>query len=281
MLETVDGVILAVRNAEQAIARFEELFDARYDHDGDAGPPLGARMVGVTVGTDSIHLAQPTGDGLVRDHIEKWGEGIIGVVFTARDVGAVAERLRANGVEPLTDGTVAFIPAVQAFGLHTLVLPPQQRERVGLISFIYEVTHLVNDWKAVTDWWAMSFGLDGMKFSPISSKQYGYDGMLTLFDPPNKLDRIEAVTPYGDGAMNRFFQKRGEGPYMFYMETDDPAGLRKRLDEAGARYAAGADVDTSSIFIHPSATHGVLIGVSPKNQAWVWSGRPELAKQRT
>jgi hypothetical protein len=119
-----------------------------------------------------------------------------------------------------------------------------------------------------------------MKFSPISSKHYGYDGMLTLFDPPAKLDRIEAVTPYGDGAMNRFFTKRGEGPYMFYVECDDTMALRKRLDSAGARYAAGAE-ETSSVFIHPSATHGVLIGVSPKNQAWTWSGRPELAKQES
>jgi hypothetical protein len=117
-----------------------------------------------------------------------------------------------------------------------------------------------------------------MKFSPISSKHYGYDGMLTLFDPPAKLDRIEAVTPYGDGAMNRFFTKRGEGPYMFYIECGDTGALKTRLDNAGARYAGG-DEPTSSIFIHPSATHGVLIGVSPKNQAWVWSGRPELAKQ--
>lgn len=277
MLETVDGVILAVRNAEQAIARFEELFDARYDHDGDS-KELGARVVAIRVGTDAIRLAQPTADGPIRDHVDKWGEGIVGVYFSARDVGAVVENLKANGVEPMTDGTAAYIPAAQAFGLHTVVVPFEERERVGLLSFVYEVTHLVNDWKAVTDWWATSFALDGMKFSPISSKNYGYDGMLTLFDPPAKLDRIEAVTPYGDGAMNRFFQKRGEGPYMFYVECDDPAALRQRLDAAGARYAAGDDVDTSSIFVHPTATHGVLIGVSPKNQAWVWSGRPELAR---
>ena len=276
MLETVDGVILAVRNAEQAIARFEELFDAAYDHDGDSAE-LGARVVAIRAGTDAIRLAQPTADGPVRDHVEKWGEGIIGVVFSSRDVDAVAANLKANGVEPLTDGTAAYVPASQMHGLHTIVVPYEKRERVGLISFVYEVTHLVADWKAVCDFIAKAFGLDGMKFSPISSKQYGYDGMLTLFDPPNKLDRIEAVTPYGDGAMNRFFTKRGEGPYMFYVECDDTPALKERLDGAGARYAGGNE-PTSSIFIHPTATHGVLIGVSPKNQAWVWSGRPELAR---
>jgi len=280
MLETVDGVILAVRNAEQAIARFEELFDARYDHDGDS-QELGARVVGIRVGTDMIRLAQATSDGPIRDHVEKWGEGIVGVYFSSKDVDGVVATMRANGLEPATDGTAAYVPASQMHGLHVVVVPHEERERVGLLSFVYEVTHLVDDWKAVSEFMTKAFGLDGMKFSPISSKNYGYDGVLTLFDPPEKLDRIEAVTPYGDGAMNRFFTKRGEGPYMFYVETDDPAALRKRLDEAGARYAAGEDVDTSSIFVHPSATHGVLIGVSPKDQAWVWSGRPELAKQQS
>ena len=279
MLETVDGVILAVRNAEQAIARFEELFDARYDHDGDS-KQLGARIAAIRVGTDAIRLAQPTADGPIRDHVERWGEGIVGVVFSSRDVDAVASSLRANGVEPSTDDTAAYIPASQMHGLHTIVVPFEEREPVGLVSFVYEVTHLVEDWKAVSDFIATAFGLDGMKFSPISSKQYGYDGMLTLFDPPAKLDRIEAVTPYGDGAMYRFFQKRGEGPYMFYVEVEDTAPLKERLDAAGARYAGGQE-PTSSVFIHPTATHGVLIGVSPKNQAWVWSGRPELAKQQT
>jgi len=279
MLETVDGVILAVRNAEQAIARFEELFDARYDHDGQS-PEWGARVAGIRVGTDMIRLVQPTGPGPIQDHIDKWGEGIIGVYFSSKDVAGVVASMRANGLEPLTDDTVAYLPASQMHGLHVIVAPYEERERVGLLSFVYEVTHLVDDWKGVSELMTKAFGLDGMKFSPISSKNYGYDGTLTLFDPPNKLDRIEAVTPYGDGAMNRFFQKRGEGPYMFYVECDDTAGLRKRLDNAGARYAAGDDVDTSSVFIHPSATHGVLIGVSPKDQAWVWSGRPELAKQQ-
>jgi hypothetical protein len=280
MLETVDGVILAVRNAEQAIARFEELFDARYDHDGES-KEAGARFVGIRVGGDMIRLAQPTADGPIRDHIDKWGEGIVGVYFSSKDVDGVIDSMRASGLEPMTDGTAAYLPPSQMHGLHVVIVPHEERERVGLLSFVYEVTHLVKDWKSVSELMTKAFGLDGMKFSPISSKQYGYDGTLTLFDPPAKLDRIEAVTPYGDGAMNRFFQKRGEGPYMFYVECDDPAALRKRLDEAGARYAAGEDVATSSIFIHPSATHGVLIGVSPRNQAWAWSGRPELAKAET
>lgn len=275
MLETVDGVLLAVRDAEAATERFQALFDARFD-DVRESSTLGARVVSLRCGTDALRLAQPTLPGPVADHVERWGEGIIGVVFAARDVDALFGHLASNGLTAIPENGSVHIDGSLTHGLHTIVVPYVERDRVGALSFVYEVTHLVHDWKSVGDFWTKAFGLDGARFSPISSKQYGYEGMLTLFDPPAKLDRVEVVTPYGEGAMNRFFTKRGEGPYMFFAETDDSSALKLRLDDAGARYASGPDAN-SSLFVHPSATHGVLIGVSPTNQAWVWSGRPELA----
>lgn len=275
MLGGVDGVLLAVKDAEIAAKRFEQLFDARFD-DVRESKSLGAKVASLRAGTDAIRLAEPTGDGAVADHIAKWGEGIMGVVFSAPDLGRLADNLATNGVTPEREKGSFHIDASQTHGLHTILVRHEEREPVGALSFLYEVTHLVNDWQEVSEFWTKSFGLDGAKFSPIKSKQYGYEGMLTLFDPPDKLDRVEVVTPHGDGAMNRFFTKRGEGPYMFFAETHDMEALRKRLDDAGARYAGGAEPN-QSIFLHPSSTHGVLIGVSPTNQAWVWSGRPELA----
>ena len=120
------------------------------------------------------------------------------------------------------------------------------------------------DWKAVSDFWTDIFGLDGARFSPIESKQYGYEGMLTLFDPPDKLDRIEVVYPHDtEKAMGKFFVKRGEGPYMFFAEMRRHASAAR----ASAAAAHGSRRTTSrtqpnSLFVHPSSTHGVLIGVS-------------------
>ena len=274
MLETVDGVILAVRDAEAATKRFGELFGAQLGQVNETD--LGAKIASLQAGRDFIHLAEPTGPGPIADHIDRWGEGIVGVVFSAHDVDAVAKNLERVGIGVHRSDGAIRLDSGETHGLLTVVMPYVEQEPVGVLSFLYEVTHLVEDWKAVSAFWTKAFGLDGAKFSPISSKQYGYDGMLTLFDPPDKLDRVEVVTPYGDGAMNRFFTKRGEGPYMFFAETHDRDALLKRLDAAGARYATGKDPN-SSVFVHPSATHGVLIGVSPTDQAWVWSGRPELA----
>jgi catechol 2,3-dioxygenase-like lactoylglutathione lyase family enzyme len=274
MLERLDGVILAVRDADAAAKTFDTIFGTEVagtkTHTG-----LGADLTLLACGTDAIRLAVPNGPGPIADHLDRWDEGIVGVVFAADDVAGVLERAASKGVGN-SDG---LLDPAKTHGLLTLIVPTVERERVGAISFLYEVTHLVADFKDVSDFWTDIFGLDGARFSPIESKQYGYEGMLTLFDPPRLLDRIEVVYPHdATKAMGRFFVKRGEGPYMFFCECDDVPGLVERLTGAGARFAGGGTVEgPGSLFVHPSSTHGVLIGVSPTNQAWVWSGRPELA----
>jgi catechol 2,3-dioxygenase-like lactoylglutathione lyase family enzyme len=275
MLEKLDGVILAVRDARAAAQTFGAIFGTEViGTEQHAG--LGADITLLGCGTDAIRLAVPNGPGRVADHIEERGEGIVGVVFAADDPNAMIEHIESKGVS--TDN--GLLDPSKTHGLLTMIVPNSQRTKVGVISFLYEVTHLVSDFQTVSDFWTDVFGLDGARFSPIESKQYGYTGMLTLFDPPRLLDRIEVVHPHDTTkAMGKFFVKRGEGPYMFFAETDDMPALQERLKAAEARFAGGGTVEgPGSLFVHPSATHGVLIGVSPTNQAWVWSGRPELAK---
>jgi hypothetical protein len=78
--------------------------------------------------------------------------------------------------------------------------------------------------------------------------------------------------------MGRFAAKRGQSIYMCYVETDDVAGVIERCEHRGARYARRPDEhNPEGLFIHPSALHGVLMGVSRTNLAWLWSGRPELS----
>jgi catechol 2,3-dioxygenase-like lactoylglutathione lyase family enzyme len=281
MLENLTAVILAVRDADAASKTFEAIFAAERAETHNLAN-LGADVTLLKCGTDLIGIAVPTGPGPIAAHLDRRGEGIVGVVFGAKDVDALHDRFKSKGVSFETSHDVTLIDPARTHGLLTMIAPHHEREQTGLVSFIYEVTHLVDDWEDVSDFWTDLFGLEGAKFSPIKSDQYGYEGTLTLFDPPDKLDRIEVVYP-GDEtkAMGKFFRKRGEGPYMFFVETDDMPALRERLRSIGARHAPEKEPEQpNSLFIHPSATHGVLIGVSPKNLAWVWSGRPELAKAK-
>jgi catechol 2,3-dioxygenase-like lactoylglutathione lyase family enzyme len=277
MLKALGGVILAVRDTKSASETFGSLFGAAPIGTGRSDA-LGAELAFLACGTDVISVAAPAGSGPVADHLERWGEGLIAAVFTTPDVGAVADRLSSKGVGFVEDNDTIQLDPGRTFGLRLIIAPHVDREPVGAISFLYEVTHLVADWKTAADFLTDAFGLHADRFSPIRSEFYGYEGTLTLLDPPAMLDRIEVVTPYEtEKAMGRFFVKHGDGPYMFYTETADVPALAKRLDAAGARYAGDPAVEGQSLFIHPSSTHGVLIGVSATNVAWRWSGRPELA----
>ncbi len=108
-----------------------------------------------------------------------------------------------------------------------------------------------------------------------------FTGQLTLFNPPQQLDRIElSQITEPSRAMGRFHARRGQSIYMGFVETDDVAAVQSALEARGARYAGRTDdPNPEGLFIHPSALHGMLLGVSRTNLAWTWSGRPELAKR--
>ena len=112
------------------------------------------------------------------------------------------------------------------------------RPRVGPVSFLYETTNtLMSDWRRVAAVYAGLFGLDPARFSEIGSERFGYIGTLTLFDPPNRLDRIE-LSQVTDNvhAMGRFAHKHGDSLYMCYVEVHDWPTVRQRLLDANARY---------------------------------------------
>ena len=212
----------------------------------------------------------------------KWGGGLFGAGFSVDDPGAAAHHLAKNGVNFDQSAGQLFLHDGATFGMRTVISQHHERAPVGAIKWIYEVTNVVADWKAAADRYARIFNLDASKFSPIESKQFGYAGTLTLFDPPARLDRVE-ISQITDPnlAMGRFHQRRGDSLYMFFVETDDVGALENRLQARGSRFAAhGKDeAGLAELFIHPSAFLGVLIGVSRTEHAWTWSGDPDRAKR--
>lgn len=276
MLSYVDRVQLVVNDLEGAARLWAELFGAE---------PVGrsecrfqnARVLTVRAGASEFDFLQPAGPGPVADWAAKWGEGLYGVGFSTPDVNRMARHFQLQRVPFEEEGARLYIDAYD-HGMPTIICPDRSREMVGDIRFVYEVTNPVSDWQRAADTYTRIFALDPSRFSPIESKLYGYAGTLTLFDPPDRLDRIEITQTWGDGAMHRFFQRRGPSLYMCYIETDDVMKLAGRLKAKGMRYAhSEARAEDAGLFIHPSGLHGMLMGVSRTNFAWVWSGRPELA----
>ncbi len=278
MLERVDRVQLAVRDRTAAADTYASLLGAVTVRE-DRVSALNVRRTVLQAGESEFELLEPIGAGAVAAFIERWGEGLFAAGFSTADIDALAARLDAERVRYTSEGDQLFVSGDQTFGMPVVVSPTARRERVGLITWLYEVTNVVADWQAAAQRYTRMFGLDPSRFCPIDSPQWGYRGVLTLFDPPNRLDRIEITQTYdAEKAMARFHARRGDSLYMCFAETDDAPAIERRLQERGLRYTHTNPADPAEgLFIHPTALHGMLMGISRTNVAWVWSGRPDLA----
>jgi Glyoxalase/Bleomycin resistance protein/Dioxygenase superfamily len=278
MLTRVDRMQLAVRDRRAAEQTFAETLGAERVRE-DSVKLYNAHRSVVQAGISEFELLEPAGDGPVADHLERWGEGLFGGGFSTPDVSALAERLTSKDVEHRDEGGQLFIEPDETPGMRMVISPDAGRQPVGLITWLYEVTNIIDDHESSARFYADAFALDASKFSPIKSKDYGYKGQLTLFDPPARLDRIElSQITDPERAMGRFAGKRGQSIYMCYVETDQVREIIERLEKRGARHTRRKDEhNPEGLFIHPTALHGTLMGVSRTNLAWNWSGRPELA----
>ena len=278
MLERVDRVQLAVRDRRAAARTFADLLDARPVREADSAY-LGARRTILALGESEIELCEPSGPGPAREHLERWGEGLLSAGFAAPDLGTLRSRLAAQGAETVEDGGQVYVPPSETPGMRVVLSP--SRRVAPAAARLYEVTNtLASDWKAAAARYTALFGLDPPRFSPIASARFGYAGTLTLFDPPARLDRIEiSQVTNASSAMGRWVARRGDSLYMCYLETADVVPLVARLARRGARWTPrGTDpaAERDGLWIHPGALHGLLLGVSRPSLAWEWSGRPEL-----
>lgn len=282
MLTRVDRLQVTASDRRDVAECYERLLDAEVVRE-DRIQVLAARRTVLRLGTSEIEVLEPDGVGRVADFMGRFGEGLFAAGFASRDPGALAEHLRRQGRPLVEEGEQLFLsPAGLGLpGLHAVVSPEQERERVGLLRGLYEVTSLVADAAAAALRIARVFGLDSSRFTPIHSDQYGYAGVLTLFHS-DALDRIEVITPFDEGkTMGRYFRRKGPRLYMAYAETDDLVAVRQRLAARAAGHWSGAADEADNLFVHPAALHGVMLGISRTSHAWTWSGQPERVVPRS
>ena len=278
MLERVDRILLAVRDRQEAAETFGDILGAEKVRDDEVRIYNSKRAV-VQAGDSEFELLEPAGDGLVADHLEQWGEGIFAAGFSTNDLPGVSKTMADAGLRfSEEDGRLHAEPD-QTRGMRTVISQAEARDTVGHISYVYEVTNVVDDHEKTAAFYAKAFGLDQSRFHYIPSEHWGYIGTLTLFDPPNRLDRIEITQTTDDTkSMGRYYGRRGQSIYMCYVETPDVSPIVERLEAREARYTPQPEEPSGGLFIHPTALCGMLMGVSRTNLAWRWSGQPELSR---
>jgi hypothetical protein len=280
MLDRCDRVQIAVRDAAKAAARYAELLGCQIAR-RDSSRHLAAKRTILAVGESEFELCEADGAGLTQDFLSRRGEGLMTAGYSTVDLDRMVRRWEGLGIPYERDGEQLYVGTDVTFGLPMVISDSSYRPRVGPVSFLYETTNaLLTDWRRAAAVYAGLFGLDPMRFSEIGSDRFGYIGTLTLFDPPNRLDRIE-LSQVTDNiqSMGRFAHKHGDSLYMCYVETHDWRALRDRLLAANARYTPrGSDpaTDPDGGWVHPKELHGLLLGISRTGLAWEWSGREDL-----
>ena len=282
MLERIDRLQLAVPETGAAAEGWLTLLAAEpAGEDKIAG--LGARRRRLRLGQGWLELLEPDGAGPVADAVARRGAHLFAAGASTRDLDGLLARIRERGADPLVEGGQAFLEpaATGGHGLRLVLSRDEALPAVGAVDFFYEVTNLVHDARKATAECVELFGLDPSAFVPIDSGHYGYDGTLTLFDP-ERLDRFEMITPrVPKNTMGRFIAKQGECLYMAFAESGELAAIEERARQSGAGYTAepsaekreGAAADT--VFLHPPALGGMMLGISGPKVAWRWSGHPE------
>ncbi|MGH0033819.1 MAG: VOC family protein [Myxococcota bacterium] len=286
MLKRVDRLQMAVPDRAAAARCWTALLGAEPEGE-DRVASLGARRTRLRLGNGFVELLEPDGAGRVGEAVGRRGAHLFAAGAATDDVEALVAHLRGRGIECAEEAGQAFVDPASAgrVGFRVVISRDEELAKIGDVDFFYETTLLVDDAQAAARCCADLFALDPGAFVPIESKQYGYAGVLTLFDP-ERLGRFEVITPHDlQKTMGRFFSRFGESFYMAFAESSDLATIEARAREQGAGHTSEPPPDgrrgaADTVFLHPPALGGMMLGLSRPTQAWQWSGHPERVEPR-
>lgn len=284
MLERVDRILMAVRDRKTASENFIKLLGAEVARESHS-QHLKANRTILALGESEVELCQATANGPISRFIQRWGEGLYAGGLSAADLGKLHKHLRAEKVRTFEDGEQIFLDPEQTFGAPLVLSQFKPRAAAaGPVNYLYEITNtLKSDWNEASAFYTRIFGLDPKRFSPLQSHKYGYKGTLTLFNPPERLDRIELSETHDTSfAMGRFVAKRGDSLYMCFVDANNVTEIAERLQRGNVKWTPRTpkeQPERHGLFVHPTALNGLLLGVSRRSLAWEWSGRPELVEK--
>jgi hypothetical protein len=285
MMDRVDRVQVVVKSAETAAVTFNTLLGTEIVGQKPS-QYLNAKRTILGFGESEIELCEPDGAGRAADFLAARGEGLMTAGLSCARPGHLVSRLQALNFAAIEDGDQFYMPGSEHYGIPFVISETQARNRVGPVSFLFEFTNtLVSDWRHVAAHYAGIFGLHPRRFSRLKSDLFGYDGTLTMFDPPNRLDRIELSQVFKpDVPMARFVDRHGDSLYMCSCETHDIENLVGRFLHAGVRWTPrgkNKEDERDGFWTHPADLHGLLMGVSRTTVPWGFSGRPEFVDPPT
>ena len=143
MISTLDHIILAVENLNEAEKNYKKIFGIDPVWRGEH-KELGTANVIFNLKNTYLELLSANGDGLgaalVNHYLEKDGEGLIGIVFGTNDINEAAKSIKDKGfnIGNITEGEGTNSDESEKRKWKNLFLPPELTR--GLFSFIIQHT---------------------------------------------------------------------------------------------------------------------------------------------
>lgn len=288
MLTRIDRLQVAVPDRKKPAKSWTALFGAEHERNDLVGV-LGAKRSVYRLGDGWIELLEPDGIGPVADAVAKRGGHFFAGGAATAEFAKLMSHMQERNVAFAIERGQAFLDsmATGGHGMRLVISQDRPQPPVGNVDTLYEITNLVHDTQAAVANYADLLGLAQAAFKPIESPFYGYQGVLTLFSP-DRLDRFEVITPHApSNTMGRFFARNGECLYMAFAEAADLGGIEARASELGVACTAvpprneDQQHDPAVVFLHPQALGGIMLGVSKRSHAWLWSGHPDRVRSET
>jgi hypothetical protein len=283
MLQCIDRIQIATADAASAAEGWRRLLGAEPEST-DRVRSLAAKRSSWRVGRGLLEFLEPDGTGAIDSALKARGRGhLFAAGVATEDFDGVVAQLNAGSIETAVEHGQAFFDPAKVIGVPCPMVLSRVEERppVGRLDTLYEVTLLTADADRIVERMADLFGLNAGDFAPISSKKFGYSGVLTLFHP-DRLHRFEVITPATNATtMGRYFERNGPSWYMSFAETAEMTRVERTAGEIGAGITVdrpqgrAKDQSADQMWLHPPALGGVMLGLSRPTMAWTWSGRPE------
>ena len=143
MISTLDHIILAVENLNEAEENYKKIFGIDPVWRGEH-KELGTANVIFNLENTYLELLSANGEGLgaalVNHYLEKDGEGLIGIVFGTNDLNEAAKSIKDKGfnIGDITEGEGTNSDESEKRKWKNLFLPPELTR--GLFSFIIQHT---------------------------------------------------------------------------------------------------------------------------------------------
>jgi hypothetical protein len=280
VLNEIDRILVAAPDAKVAAQSWKDYLGAvEVGHDRLAS--LAATRITLRVGTGDIEILEPDGAGVIADELRRRGRAHLFAAGAMSDgSSAVAAHAKQNGasVEAL-DGRYYVTLTIEGAPIRFVVSPSAQRERAGLLDFLYEATVLAENQAAAVDQIARCFDLNKESFTEITSEKFGYTGVLTLFEA-GRLHRFEVITPTDmEKTMGRYYRREGASFYMAFAESACMTKIEASVSEKGLTVDRpenrARDKSPDQLWLHPATMGGMMLGVSRPTMAWMWSGQPQ------